>query len=261
MVFGPGPRRREILPQGRIDVTSTGPIPQLAEPSANNSTFWKGENKSLQHLLHVQDSTCRCSTYYSFFSFFFLHCSLHCCVTLRYCMSVTSSSTWLQTQGSWRQSGCDRHGRSLESVSENILSMKDFILSLIHLSSPSSPSPRPAIRPNTEPQKDDKEGEDSLLSDSEEMDLLGEIFETLSSRNLHERGPLYGTRSLDLFGSDSNNFIMKVSRTRGCKQTLPSAVFVITSTVVLTVRLSVQPQSGEPDSVHERQRQPAQLES
>lgn len=120
---------------------------------------------------------------------------------------------------------------------------------------------RPAIRPNAELQRDDEEGEDSLLCDSEGMDLLGEIFETLSSRNFHERGPLYGTRSLDLFGSDSNDFIMKVRRTRGCKQKLSSTVPVLTSAVALTVRLSVQPQSGEPDSVHERQRQPAQLES
>lgn len=71
------------------------------------------------------------------------------------------------------------------------------------------------MRPNTELQREDEEEEDSLLSDAEEMDLLGEIFDTLSSRNFHERGPLYGTRSLDLFGSDSNNFIMKVRRTRG----------------------------------------------
>lgn len=44
------------------------------------------------------------------------------------------------------------------------------------------------------------------------MDLLGEIFDTLSTRSSHERGLLYGTRSLDLFGSDSHDYIMKVSR-------------------------------------------------
>lgn len=66
--------------------------------------------------------------------------------------------------------------------------------------------------PDSELQKDDEEGEDSLLSDSEEMDLLGEIFDTLSSRSSHERGLLYGTRSLDLFGPDSHDYIMKVRR-------------------------------------------------
>lgn len=64
--------------------------------------------------------------------------------------------------------------------------------------------------PDSELQKDEEEGEDSLLCDSEEMDLLGEIFDTLSSRSSHERGLLYGTRSLDLFGPDSHDYIMKV---------------------------------------------------
>ncbi|XP_030289317.1 DENN domain-containing protein 1B isoform X2 [Sparus aurata] len=67
----------------------------------------------------------------------------------------------------------------------------------------------PTAEPDSELQKDDEEGEDSLLSDSEEMDLLGEIFDTLSSRSSHERGLLYGTRSLDLFGPDSHDYIMK----------------------------------------------------
>ncbi|XP_028257460.1 DENN domain-containing protein 1B isoform X2 [Parambassis ranga] len=58
-------------------------------------------------------------------------------------------------------------------------------------------------------QKDEEEGEDSMLCDPEEMDLLGEIFDTLSSRSSHERGLLYGTRSLDLFGPDSHDYITK----------------------------------------------------
>lgn len=70
----------------------------------------------------------------------------------------------------------------------------------------------PAAEPDSEFQKDEEEGEDSLLSDAEEMDLLGEIFDTLSSRSSHERGLLYGTRSLDLFGPDSHDYIMKVRR-------------------------------------------------
>lgn len=64
--------------------------------------------------------------------------------------------------------------------------------------------------PDSELQKDEEEGEGSLLCDSEEMDLLGEIFDTLSSRSSHECGLLYGTRSLDLFGPDSHDYIMKV---------------------------------------------------
>lgn len=70
----------------------------------------------------------------------------------------------------------------------------------------------PVVEPDSELQKDEQEEEDSLLCDSEEMDLLGEIFDTLSSRSSHERGLLYSTRSLDLFGSDSHDYIMKVRR-------------------------------------------------
>ncbi|XP_034393411.1 DENN domain-containing protein 1B isoform X2 [Cyclopterus lumpus] len=66
----------------------------------------------------------------------------------------------------------------------------------------------PAGDPDSELQKDEQE-EDSLLCDPEEMDLLGEIFDTLSSRSSHERGLLYGTRSLDLFGPDSHDYITK----------------------------------------------------
>ncbi|XP_071360618.1 DENN domain-containing protein 1B isoform X2 [Trachinotus anak] len=67
----------------------------------------------------------------------------------------------------------------------------------------------PAAEPGSELLKDDEEGEDSLLCDQEEMDLLGEIFDTLSSRSAHDRGLLYGTRSLDLFGPDSHDYITK----------------------------------------------------
>ncbi|XP_048051371.1 DENN domain-containing protein 1B isoform X1 [Megalobrama amblycephala] len=55
---------------------------------------------------------------------------------------------------------------------------------------------------------DIQEDEDlSLLADPEEMDLLGEIFDTLSAQSSREPGLLYGTRSLDLFSSDSTDFI------------------------------------------------------
>lgn len=70
----------------------------------------------------------------------------------------------------------------------------------------------PVVEPDSELQKDEEEGEDSMLCDPEEMDLLGEIFDTLSSRSSHERGLLYGTRSLDLFGPDSHDYITKVRR-------------------------------------------------
>ncbi|XP_030636315.1 DENN domain-containing protein 1B [Chanos chanos] len=46
----------------------------------------------------------------------------------------------------------------------------------------------------------------SLLTDPEEMDLLGEIFDTLSAQTSMDRGLLYSTRSLDLFGPDSFDF-------------------------------------------------------
>lgn len=52
----------------------------------------------------------------------------------------------------------------------------------------------------------------SLVSDSEEMDLLGEIFDTLSAQSSREPGLLYSTRSLDFFGSDSSEFISRVRR-------------------------------------------------
>lgn len=52
------------------------------------------------------------------------------------------------------------------------------------------------------------------------MDLLGEIFDTLSSRSSHDRGVLYGTRSLDLFGPDSNDFITKHSLTNPSEESL-----------------------------------------
>nr|XP_046263111.1 DENN domain-containing protein 1B isoform X2 [Scatophagus argus] len=67
----------------------------------------------------------------------------------------------------------------------------------------------PVVEPESELQKDEEEGEDSLLCDQEEMDLLGEIFDTLSSRSSYDRGVLYGTRSLDLFGPDSHDYITK----------------------------------------------------
>ncbi|XP_034044107.1 DENN domain-containing protein 1B isoform X1 [Thalassophryne amazonica] len=62
---------------------------------------------------------------------------------------------------------------------------------------------------DSELQEDREQEEDLLMCDSEEMDLLGEIFDTLSSRSSRDCGVLYGTRSLDLFGPNSHNYITK----------------------------------------------------
>ena len=75
---------------------------------------------------------------------------------------------------------------------------------------------RLAAEPDSELQSDEIEGDDPLLCDPEEMDLLGEIFDTLSSRSAREHGVLYGTRSLDLFGPDSHDYIIKVKQCGEC---------------------------------------------
>ncbi|XP_061535486.1 DENN domain-containing protein 1B isoform X2 [Phycodurus eques] len=78
------------------------------------------------------------------------------------------------------------------------------------------------VTPDSELQKDDEEDEEeSFLCDSEEMDLLSEIFDTLSTRSSHDRGLLYGTRSLDLFGPDSYDYITKLGRVNSSQESLP----------------------------------------
>ncbi|XP_051992836.1 DENN domain-containing protein 1B-like [Xyrauchen texanus] len=64
----------------------------------------------------------------------------------------------------------------------------------------------------------------SLLADPEEMDLLGEIFDTLSAQSSREPGLLYGTRSLDLFSSDSSEFISHRSLTTPSQESLSPSV-------------------------------------
>ncbi|KAL3996126.1 ribosomal RNA-processing protein 9 [Sarotherodon galilaeus] len=71
---------------------------------------------------------------------------------------------------------------------------------------------------------DDDEDDDALLCDEEEMDLLGEIFDTLSSRSSHDRGLLYGTRSLDLFGPDSHDFITRRVPTNPSQESLSLSI-------------------------------------
>lgn len=56
-----------------------------------------------------------------------------------------------------------------------------------------------------------EEDEFSVMADLEEMDLLGEIFDTLSTQSSTEPGLLYSTRSLDVFTSDCTDFINRVS--------------------------------------------------
>ncbi|XP_053532211.1 DENN domain-containing protein 1B [Ictalurus punctatus] len=56
-----------------------------------------------------------------------------------------------------------------------------------------------------------EEDEFSVMADLEEMDLLGEIFDTLSTQSSTEPGLLYSTRSLDVFTSDCTDFINRRS--------------------------------------------------
>ncbi|XP_077574624.1 DENN domain-containing protein 1B [Stigmatopora nigra] len=56
----------------------------------------------------------------------------------------------------------------------------------------------------------EQENEELMPCDLEEMDLLGEIFDTLSTRSPRGGGMLYGTRSLDLFGPDTHDYITKI---------------------------------------------------
>nr|XP_029499257.1 zinc finger CCCH domain-containing protein 13-like [Oncorhynchus nerka] len=58
------------------------------------------------------------------------------------------------------------------------------------------------------------------MCDPEEMDLLGEIFDTLSARSSHDRGLLYGTRSLDLFGPDTTDYIRQRGLTTPSQESL-----------------------------------------
>ncbi|XP_026159437.1 DENN domain-containing protein 1C isoform X2 [Mastacembelus armatus] len=82
----------------------------------------------------------------------------------------------------------------------------------------------PVAEPDSDSPKDEEDGEDSLLCDSEEMDLLGEIFDTLSSRSSHDRGLLYGTRSLDLFGPDSHDYITKYGPANPSQESLSLSI-------------------------------------
>ncbi|XP_067829033.1 DENN domain-containing protein 1B-like isoform X2 [Heptranchias perlo] len=56
----------------------------------------------------------------------------------------------------------------------------------------------------------DDEIMDCSLLENEDMDLLGEIFDTLSTQTVHDKGLLYGTRSLDFFNLDSMEDIRRI---------------------------------------------------
>ncbi|KAI1886569.1 hypothetical protein AGOR_G00197160 [Albula goreensis] len=69
-----------------------------------------------------------------------------------------------------------------------------------------------------------EEADGELLPDPEELDLLGEIFDTLSSRSAHERGLLYGTRSLDLFGPDSSDYFTRREMATPSQESLSNSI-------------------------------------
>ncbi|XP_078061756.1 DENN domain-containing protein 1B-like isoform X2 [Mustelus asterias] len=59
----------------------------------------------------------------------------------------------------------------------------------------------------------------NLLQD-EDMDLLGEIFDTLSTQTAHDKGLLYGTRSLDFYNLDSTEDIRRIKDTNPSEENL-----------------------------------------
>ncbi|KAG9337248.1 hypothetical protein JZ751_029533 [Albula glossodonta] len=69
-----------------------------------------------------------------------------------------------------------------------------------------------------------EEADGELLPDPEELDLLGEIFDTLSSRSAHERGLLYGTRSLDLFSPDSSDYFTRREMATPSQESLSNSI-------------------------------------
>ncbi|XP_026992196.2 DENN domain-containing protein 1B [Tachysurus fulvidraco] len=94
-------------------------------------------------------------------------------------------------------------------------------------SRPRRPTHKAASQQEEEPPKDNSWGEEShivlasddlteeeefsVMADLEEMDLLGEIFESLNTQSSAEPGLLYSTRSLDVFTSDCTDFISRRS--------------------------------------------------
>ncbi|XP_032906834.1 DENN domain-containing protein 1B-like isoform X1 [Amblyraja radiata] len=73
----------------------------------------------------------------------------------------------------------------------------------------------------------DEDGQDSPLDTAsdellqiEDMDLLGEIFDTLSTQTAHDKGLLYGTRSLDFFNLDSMEDIRRVRGTNPSEENI-----------------------------------------
>ncbi|XP_076845572.1 DENN domain-containing protein 1B [Brachyhypopomus gauderio] len=65
-----------------------------------------------------------------------------------------------------------------------------------------------------------EESDLALLTDPEDMDLLGEIFDTLNAQSSQEAGLLYSTRSLDVFSSDCTDYITRKSLTTPSQESL-----------------------------------------
>ncbi|KAK3530299.1 hypothetical protein QTP86_023923 [Hemibagrus guttatus] len=69
-----------------------------------------------------------------------------------------------------------------------------------------------------------EEEEFSVVADLEEMDLLGEIFDTLNTQSSTEPGLLYSTRSLDVFTSDCTDFIGRRSLATPSQESLSLSI-------------------------------------
>lgn len=98
----------------------------------------------------------------------------------------------------------------------------------------------------------------SLVSDAEEMDLLGEIFDTLSAQSSREPGLLYSTRSLDVFGSDSSDFISRVRPFNNHILKPQKKQHALTAYISLAAE-SGGTQSGESKSFHRKWRKSHEL--
>ncbi|KAI5089748.1 DENN domain-containing protein 1B-like isoform X2, partial [Silurus meridionalis] len=69
-----------------------------------------------------------------------------------------------------------------------------------------------------------EDGELAMMPNLEEMDLLGEIFDTLNTQSSTEPGLLYSTRSLDIFTSDCTEFISRRSLATPSQESLSLSI-------------------------------------
>ncbi|XP_060755186.1 DENN domain-containing protein 1B isoform X2 [Neoarius graeffei] len=94
-----------------------------------------------------------------------------------------------------------------------------------------------------------EEEELSMMADLEEMDLLGEIFETLNTQSTTEPGLLYGTRSLDVFTSDCTDFISRRSLATPSQESLSLSTGINGSLMSWEEGLEEGPDIEEEESV------------